>query len=324
MKGLWFGAFAVSAAWPFMAPDYYVNLGSQVLYLALFALSLNLLVGHAGLVSFGQTAFFGGAAYVAALLATMAGWPPILSALAALFTSTTLAGILGALALRTTGIAFMMVTLALGQILWGLCLRWSSMTAGENGISGIVRPIVFGYEIEGARSFFYFSLAVVAIAVVCLQALIKSPYGAALEGTRDQPRRMASLGYDVWLFRWLAFVISGFWAGLAGLLFLYFHRFVSPHALSLGFSAEVLLTVIAGGVGTLAGPFVGASLLTFARYVLSGYVDRWLLVLGVVFVVIVLFMPQGIVPGLQALWTRSRSRTRGVEAPTSADGGVTG
>jgi branched-chain amino acid transport system permease protein len=139
--------------------------------------------------------------------------------------------------------------------------------------------------------------------------LVASPFGASLRGTRDQPRRMAALGYHVWMTRFLAFLLSGFWSGVAGLLFLYYNQFVSPQAVALTASAEALLMVISGGSGTLLGPVVGAALVIVMKNVASAYIERWNFVLGAIFVAIVVFMPEGLVPGAARLWRRATARS---------------
>ena len=139
--------------------------------------------------------------------------------------------------------------------------------------------------------------------------LVASPFGASLRGTRDQPRRMNALGYHVWMIRFLAFLLSGFWSGVAGLLYLYYNQFVSPQAVALTASAEALLMVISGGSGTLLGPVVGAALVVVMKNVASAYIERWNFVLGAIFVVIVVFMPEGLVPGAARLWRRATART---------------
>ncbi|HEX3098118.1 MAG TPA: branched-chain amino acid ABC transporter permease, partial [Usitatibacter sp.] len=204
--------------------------------------------------------------------------------------------------------AFLMITLALGQILWGLAYRWVSVTGGDNGLSGLARPAPFGWDLGSAVAFYYFSLAVFGVAFVAIGLFVVSPFGASLKGARDQPRRMRALGYNVWLIRWISFVVSGFWGGVAGLLYVYYNNFISPHALSLTQSAEALLMVIAGGPATLLGPLVGAALVIIMKNVVSAYVERWTLLLGAVFVAIVMFLPDGLVPGAQRLWARWASR----------------
>jgi branched-chain amino acid transport system permease protein len=137
---------------------------------------------------------------------------------------------------------------------------------------------------------------------------VHSPFGAALKGTRDQPRRMSALGHDVWLIRWVTFVYAGFWGAVSGLLFVYYHKYIHPVSLSLTNSAEGLLAVIAGGSGTLAGPLVGAAIVMLLKNYVSAYIERWNMLLGFVFVFIVVFMPEGVVPGVKRLWLRFRSK----------------
>jgi branched-chain amino acid transport system permease protein len=143
-----------------------------------------------------------------------------------------------------------------------------------------------------------------------MAVFVASPFGASLRGTRDQPRRMNALGYHVWLIRFLAFLFSGFWSGVAGLLYLYYNQFVSPQAVALTASAEALLMVIAGGTGTLLGPIAGAALVVVMKNVASAYIERWNFVLGAIFVAIVVFMPEGLVPGTARLarWVRGGGR----------------
>jgi branched-chain amino acid transport system permease protein len=295
-------ALGVLAGLPLLIGNgYYVNILSQALIYAIFALGLNVLVGYAGLVSLGHAGLFGVAAYAAAWLVA-AGWSHLPAAAVAIgLIILTSAGV-AALSLRATGIGFLMITLAIGQILWGMAYRWIDLTGGDNGINVPSRPAPFGLSLAAATPFYYFTLIVFLIAVLSMAVLVASPFGASLKGTRDQARRMTALGYNVWLIRFSAFLFSGFWSGVAGLLFCYYNEFVSPNVLALGSSAEALLMVIAGGSGTLLGPIVGAALVVAVKNVASAYIERWNFVLGAIFVVIVIFMPEGIVPGSVRLW----------------------
>jgi len=283
--------------------SYYVNIASQILIAAIFALSLNVLVGYAGLISLGHAGLFGVAAYGAAIMHA-AGFGHLAAIAAALALSLVAAGLFAALALRTTGIGFIMITLALGQILWGLAYRWIDLTNGDNGLAASSRPVPFGIALNSATSFYYATLVVFLVALLAMVAFAASPFGASLRGTRDQPRRMTALGFNVWLIRFLACVFSGFWSGAAGILFFYYNQFISPHAMALSASAEVLLMVISGGSGTLLGPIAGAVLVVMMKSVASAYIERWNLTLGAIFVFIVLFMPEGIVPGTVRLMRR--------------------
>ena len=301
-----FVLLAALAAFPWLAGEYYVNLTSQIFIAAIFAASLNLLVGYGGLTSLGHASYLGVAAYVSGWLALKFGLGHWLTAPAALAFTTLMACAFGWIALRATGLGFLMITLALSQVLWGLGYRWVSVTNGDNGLSGLTRPAPFGFNLDGAVAFYYFTLVVTIGAVWLMARLIASPFGATLRGTRDQPRRMAALGHNVWAIRWLTFVYAGFWGGVSGLLYVYYHKYIHPSSLSLTSSAEGLLGVIAGGAGTLAGPVVGAGIVVILKNYASAYIERWNMLLGFVFLAIILFMPDGVVPGLRRAWARLR------------------
>ncbi|MEP9353518.1 branched-chain amino acid ABC transporter permease [Xanthobacter sp. KR7-65] len=291
---------------PFILNDFFTNLASQIICYALFAVSLNLIVGYGGMTSLGHAAYFGIAAYAVTWCVTVAGMDQLSAAICALLLATATAAVFGVLALRASGLSFLMITLALGQIVWGVAYRWVGLTQGETGMRFPARPQPLGFNIEGARSFYFFSLIIFAVSLYFVWRVVNSPFGAALRGSKDQPRRMRMLGHNVWMIRWIAFVMSGFWAAVAGLLFVYFQKFVSPYVVSLQQSAEVLLMSILGGASTLAGPVVGAVVVTLVKNVASTYVERWNALLGLIFIVAVMFMPHGLVPGCQALWARMR------------------
>jgi len=317
------GALGVLAliAVPYAVKEvYYVNIASQILLYAVFALGLNVLVGYAGLVSLGHAGLFGVAAYALAYMLA-AGAGHAIAIVTALVVSLAATAGFAALSLRATGISFIMITLALGEILWGLAYRWISITNGDNGISVTSRPAPFGLPLDSARSFYVATLIVYLIALAASAIFVRSPLGAALAGTRDQPRRMNALGYHVWMIRFWAFMFSGLLTSLAGILFVYYNQFISPQALALTASAEGLLMVISGGAGTLLGPAIGAALVVIVKNVVSAYVERWNFMLGAIFVAIVVFMPEGLVPGAVRL-TRAawRAATRQKSAAAAAGG----
>lgn len=287
--------------------SFYVNVSTQILIYAIFALGLNVLVGYAGLVTLGHAGLFGVAAYTAGLLIA-AGHGQLIVALGACAMTVVAAAIFAVLSLRGTGLGFVMITVALGEICYGLAFRWISVTNGDNGITINVRPEPFGLSLASPQAFYWATLVVFLVTVASLAVFVASPFGAALRGTRDQPRRMTALGYNVWLTRFLAFLFSGFWSAVAGLLYLYYNQFISPEAVSLGSSAEALLMVIAGGTGTLLGPIVGAGLVVIIKDVVSAYISRWNFMLGLIFVLIVVFMPEGLVPGSARFWRWMTSR----------------
>ncbi|HEX3401324.1 MAG TPA: branched-chain amino acid ABC transporter permease [Acetobacteraceae bacterium] len=289
--------------------SYYVNIATQMLIYAILALGLNVLVGYAGLVTLGHAGLFGIAAYAGAVLIND-GHGHLVVAAGALLVTLAATAIFAVLALRGTGLGFVMITVALGQIVWGIAYRWISMTNGDNGISINARPRPFGFSLVDAPEFYWACFVVFLVTVAAMAIFVASPFGAALRGARDQPRRMTALGYNVWLTRFLAFLFSGFWSGVAGLLYLYYNQFVSPQTVALSASAEALLMVIAGGTATLLGPIAGAALVIVMKDVASAYIERWNFVLGAIFVLIVVFMPEGLVPGCVRLWRKAVAARR--------------
>ncbi len=296
--------------------SYYINVATQMLIYAVLALGLNVLVGYAGLVTLGHAGLFGVAAYAGATLLN-AGHNHIVVAIGALAATLAVTAMFAVLALRGTGLGFVMITVALGQIVWGIAYRWISLTNGDNGVSINARPAPFGLSLASADAFYWATLVVFLSAVGAMAIFVASPFGAAVRGTRDQPRRMTALGYNVWLTRFLAFLFSGLWSGVAGLLYLYYNQFISPQAVALSASAEALLMVIAGGTATLLGPIAGAVLVIIMKDVASAYIERWNFVLGAIFVLIVVFMPEGLVPGAVRLWRWGISLLR-PQAPSRA------
>jgi branched-chain amino acid transport system permease protein len=309
-----FAALATVQLW--VGNEYYINIAAQILLYAVFALGLNVLVGYAGLVSLGHAGLFGIAAYAGAFVITSGGnhFAAIVVAIAVTLVT---AAAFAVLALRGTGLGFVMITVALGQIVWGMAYRWIGVTNGDNGVSVSTRPSPFGLSLTTASGFYWATLVVFLVALVTIAVFAASPFGASLRGTRDQPRRMTALGYNIWLIRFLAFLFSGLWSGVAGMLFLYYNQFISPQAVALSASAEALLMVIAGGTGTLLGPVAGAALVVIMKNVASAYIERWNFVLGAIFVAIVIFMPEGLVPGFTRLgrWCLGRLRPRPAPVP---------
>jgi branched-chain amino acid transport system permease protein len=286
---------------PFLAGDFYINLASQILIAAIFALSLNLLVGFGGMTSLGHASYLGVAAYISALLTSRYGLGHGAAAMISISGTVAMAAFFGVIALRATGLGFLMITLALSQVLWGLAYRMSNVTNGDNGITGLTRPAPFGISLDSPVAFYWFALVVATIAFLMIAVFVSSAFGSSLKGVRDQPRRMAALGFNPWLIRWITFVYAGFWGGVSGLLYVYYHKYIHPTSLSITSSAEALLGVIAGGSGTLGGPAVGAALVLLLKNYVSAYLERWNMLLGLVFLFIVLVMPAGIVPGFSKL-----------------------
>ena len=305
----WFAIAVIAASLllpPFLAGDFYINLASQILIAAIFALSLNLLVGFGGMTSLGHASYLGVAAYISALLTSRYGFGHGSAAVISIAGAVVMAAFFGIIALRATGLGFLMITLALSQVLWGLAYRMSNVTNGDNGIAGLTRPAPFGISLDRPASFYWFVLIVAAFAFLMMAIFVSSAFGSSLKGVRDQPRRMAALGFNPWLIRWITFIYAGFWGGVSGLLYVYYHKYIHPTSLSTTSSAEALLGVIAGGSGTLGGPIVGAAVVLLIKNYASAYVERWNMLLGLVFLFIVLVMPTGIVPGVSRLTAAMR------------------
>jgi branched-chain amino acid transport system permease protein len=296
---------------------YYINIASQILFWAIGALALNVLVGYAGLTSLGHAGLIAMAGYPAALLLA-AGHGHLVANFVALVITVASTAIFAVLSLRATGIGFLMITLAIGQIIWGIAYRWASLTNGDNGINVSTRPVVFGMSLDNATGFYFATLFCFLLTLLTMMAFVRSPFGASVRGTRDQARRMSALGYNVWLIRFLAILFSGFWTGVSGLLFIYYNQFISPQIAALTTSAELLLMVISGGTATLLGPIAGAAIVVIMKNVVSAYIERWNLVLGVIFILIISFMPEGLVPGTVRLWRWGWAALRGRRAAPDA------
>ena len=295
-------ALLLLVAVPIWVPGvYYVNVASQILIYAVFALGLNILAGYGGLVSLGHAGLFGISCYATAYVLQL-GYGHGAAIVAGLLMGTAAMALFAILSLRSSGIGFIMITLALGEILWGLAYRWISITGGDNGINVKGRPAPFGFALSDPNHFYFATFVVFLVAIIATAILVRSPFGASLMGTRDQPRRMNALGYHVLAIRFWACLFSGLLTSCAGILFVYYTQFISPQTLSLTSSAEVLLMVIAGGPGTLLGPVVGALLVVIVKTVVSGFIERWNFLLGAIFVAIVILMPEGLVPGSVRLW----------------------
>ncbi len=298
------------AVLPWVLPGaFYVDIATQVLVSAMLALSLNILIGYGGMSSLGHAVYLGVPAYAYAWLTANAGMGAASAAISAIVLGTVLAAFFGVLALRASGLGFLMITLALGQIVWGLSYRWVALTGGDNGLRA-ARPALLGLDTSDPVVFYYVVAAAFAVVLLCLWQFAGSPFVACLRGTRDQPRRMRMLGHDVWLIRLVAFVVAGFWGSVAGVLYIWDYQFISPQTMSLQQSAEALLMVVLGGAGTLAGPVAGAAIITLVKTVVSSYVDRWSSLLGLVFILVVMFMPKGLIPGIRHMTRRRVTKAR--------------
>jgi branched-chain amino acid transport system permease protein len=267
----------------------------DILVFAIFALSLDLLVGHAGMPSLGHAAFFGAGAYAAGIVGQRLGTDQLVVTLgAAAVVAAALALVIGALVVRSDGIFFLMLTLALAQIVFAIAFQWTAVTGGSNGLAGVSRPTLAGLDFN-APDRMYVLVAAAFLAVTGLMwALGRSPYGRALTGIRENERRMRALGYDTTRLKLSAFVVAGAIAGVAGAMHAYSQRFVSPGDVGIGTSVQAFVMVLIGGAGTLVGPLLGAGVVLYIQRVLSSAIPVAETVLGLVFIAFVLLARQGI------------------------------
>ncbi|MBV8151667.1 MAG: branched-chain amino acid ABC transporter permease [Candidatus Eremiobacteraeota bacterium] len=304
------GCLTLALALPqFGVPTFYISLLTQTWIYAIVAMSLDLLVGFTGLVNFAQAAFFGAGAYAIAIGFTryhVAGFVPglVLGALAAVV----VAAIFALVALRAEDVGFIIITIALNQILWGLAYQWVSMSGGDNGITGVARPLVAGLDVSGNTAYYYVCFGLFVLVLALLVTVVNSPFGLVLRGVRETPRRMRALGYNVWLYRYLAILLSAALAGIAGVLFAWYNQFVGPGDLSLDQTVQFLIIVILGGIGTLYGQVLGAALLVFLSNGLSALTQRWELILGAIYFIIVMYAPDGLVGLARRLAVRLRRK----------------
>jgi branched-chain amino acid transport system permease protein len=297
---------------PPVLPMWQQSLMTRVFIYAVFAISLDLIFGYGGLVSLGHAGFLGIGGYAVGLLMARYGihslWltAPLAVVLAALG-----AALFGLIALRVSGQSFMLVTFALTQLLCSIALKWDWLTTGgTEGITGIGRPDI---GIPGFRwnalLFYYFVLLVFILCYLILRAVTRSPFGYALQGIRENELRMQGLGYNTWLYKYLAFIVAGAIAGLAGALFAYSNGIVVPANMGVAMSANAVFMVILGGTATLYGPVVGAAIIVLLQFFVGEIApERWPLVMGLVFVLSILYARSGIAVYLVKLWRKVIAR----------------
>ena len=300
LAALWSMGVIVLVTLPLVLSPYYVGLVVKMMVFALFAMSLDLLLGYAGMPSLGHAAYFGMAAYTTGLLALKAGSTVWFALPAGIAMAALTSIVFGLLALRTRGSYFLMITLALSQVLWGIAFGWRSLTGGDDGLPEVPRPnLSLSWSMSDNTPFYYFVLLFFVVGTLLLVRIVASPFGYVLRGIRESEVRMRTLGYNVPLHLFIGFTVSGFFAGLAGALYAFFNSFVRPSTVALAQSVEGLLMAIVGGVGTLFGGLIGAALIIGLENVVSAYTERWSLVLGLMFIVTMILAPEGLLGKLR-------------------------
>lgn len=293
----------------FADEPYIITLATKVAILGLAGVGLNLALGSGGMVSFGHAAYFGMGGYVTGILAStalnydvLARWPVDIHGTTqmlihwpiAIVLSAVLALLIGAMSLRTSGVYFIMITLAFAQMIYYFAISWPTY-GGEDGLSIYVRSEFPGLNTLDPISFFAVACGVLLVVLWGVARLMRAPFGLALEATRQNPVRVTAMGLGRYRLQLTAFVISGAITGLAGALYADLNRFVSPSMLSWHTSGEIMILVILGGVGRLAGPVAGAALFIILEQMLGGWTEHWQFFLGVMLIVVVLYARGGIV-----------------------------
>jgi len=293
-------AFLALLVAPPLLSSFLLALLTQAVIYAVLAMSLDIILGYTGLASLGHAAYLGLGAYSVGILATKYGASFWVTLGVGILLATAVAAIFGLVALRATGVYFLMITLALGMVVWGLAHRWVSLTQGDNGISGVPRPeLGLPWSFNKGIAFYYLAFIGFLLAFIALRTIVRSPFGQTLVGIRESESRMRTLGYHVWLHKYIGFVIAGGIGGFAGVFWAYYNGFVSPADLELATSVEILLMVALGGRGTLLGPALGAALIVGLKNLVSVYTHRWLLILGAVYIGTIVYAPEGIVGALR-------------------------
>src|SRR6186713_2073386 len=278
--------------------SFVILLTTRALAFSILVMSVDILLGYTGLPSLGQAAYLGVGAYATAILATKyhigLGWDFWLVLLLGALVGAALAAIFGLLAIRASGVYFLMITLALGQCVWGLAYRWNSLTNGDNGINLRERPKFGGIDLANEQTFFFLVFAVFCVSLGLMYILVRSPFGRSLAGIRERELRMKILGYNTWLHKYIAFIIAGAFGGLSGVLWAHTAGIVSPVNVELPTSVDALLMAVLGGSGTLVGGVIGTFIVFGLREFLSTVVPWWQYVLGVVYVATILYLPTGL------------------------------
>ena len=295
------GLAALLLAAPWVLTVVQTRMLTEIVYFSLFAVSFNLLFSYAGLLSFGHAAYFGLGAYVTAIsLKQVAGMPFFAAILLGALAAAAGGALIGFFCVRSKGSYFALLTLAFNQFLWAIAWKWREVTGGDDGIGGIVpkNPVDLGilnFDFKNVGSKYYLTLVIVVACLTLGWYLMRTPFGNTVRAVKANEERAAFLGYNVNRSKLLIFTLSACFAGIAGSLFALFQNFVAPSAISLSMSTEVLFMAFLGGTGSFLGPILGAAIFVYFTDWISSLTERWEFILGLLFIVLVLYFPQGFI-----------------------------
>jgi branched-chain amino acid transport system permease protein len=277
-------------ALPLILPRFYIYLTSIILLYGLFAVSLNFAMGYGGIYQFHHAVFFGVGAYGAALVITKTGLSPWIGFLVGPLVAAFISLVMGLICIRLSKLYFGMLQISLGSLVWAVIYRWYDLTGGDDGIHGISVPDI----ISSPNNAYWFTLLIVALSLFVIYKMIKSPFGSALQGVRDNPVRSAMIGVNVQRHQLVALVIAGFFAGVAGVLFVVVDNTVFPDMLFWTLSMEIMIMCLLGGMYTFMGPMLGAAVIVLLRTFISTFTVYWALFLGIILMLVIFFLPDGV------------------------------
>ncbi len=292
---------------PLVLPRFYIYITATIFVTALLAMSLNLVVGHGGLYQFHHGVFYGVGAYVTALLILKAGMPFWAAFILAPIASTVTGFLIGWFCVRLSKLYYGMLQISLGSLIWAIAFRWYSLTGGDDGLHGVTIPDL----ISSTRNAYYFTFIVLLASLWILYAILRSPFGTTLQALRDNPERCEAIGINVRRHQLAAVVIATFFAGVAGALFVVIEQSVFPDLLFWVLSLEVFIMCLLGGWFTFAGPILGAAIMVSLRTFVGTYTEYWTLVLGIILILLIFFLPEGVMGFFLERLGKPRSRQNG-------------
>lgn len=292
LRSFWLSVaiFVVLLVVPIVIPKFYTYILAVIFVTSLLAMSLNLVVGHGGLFQFHHAAFYGVGAYTFALFLTKTSLPTWVGFFAGPVFAAVVGLLIGWFCVRLSRLYFGMLQISLGSLIWAIAFRWYSLTGGDDGIHGISMPSF----LSSMYNAYYFIVIFLAICLIALYLILKSPFGTTLQAIRDNPERCEAVGINVRRHQLLAIVIATFFAGVAGVLFVVLEHTVFPDLLFWVLSLEVFIMCLLGGWFTFAGPVLGAAIMVSLRTFVGIYTEYWTLILGIILILLIFFLPEGV------------------------------